>query len=208
MARAFGDATCGKCGRAFNALDHLYDEHPDRAPAQGPDYGSDAPPVLGDSQRLAADDELALLLASDEAPDTDRPLRWDLLAKGLAALTILHLAWAAWVWLYTPRALADPSDNIRLVSRDFHPHPSRPDILVLSASFVSLDAEPQPFPNLSVTLLDADDRPLAHREFAPPEYLLEGIDYFAPLNPQVQVPMLIEFVDPGEKAVGFELQFH
>lgn len=199
--------SCGKCGQPFNLLDHLYDEHPERAGRRAQDYGPETPPVLGDGQDLAADAELARILASEPAAEPRPGKPWRIVFTVLLLITSAHLAWFFWDQLPgPPKAFHDPA-SIRLVSRDFHPHPSRPDVLVLSASFVNLASEPQSFPRLSVTLLDADDRPLAHREFQPGEYLPQGVDYDAPLNPQVHVPLLLEFADPGDKAVGFELEF-
>jgi hypothetical protein len=80
-------------------------------------------------------------------------------------------------------------------------------MLVLSATFVNLATRTQRYPMLSVTLLDADNRPLARRVFEPREYLLTGVDPDDRMKPGVRTPLLLEFVDPGEQAVGFELVF-
>lgn len=166
--------------------------------------------MLGDAEQLAADDDLAALLADTASEPSRQSGRWVwYVAIGmLAVITLVNLSLTFQAVLIKPQQnFTDPA-HIRLVSRDFHAHPTQAGILVLSASFVSLASRAQPFPVLSVTLLDADDLPLAHREFEPPEYLLEGVDHTMPLNPDVHVPILLEFADPGEKAVGFELEFH
>jgi hypothetical protein len=80
--------------------------------------------------------------------------------------------------------------------------------LVLSATIVNLAREAQDLPTLAVTLMDADNRLLATREFAPVEYVLPGADPTRQLKPNVHTPILLEFLDPGEHAVGFELAFY
>ena len=58
-----------------------------------------------------------------------------------------------------------------LVARDLHAHPTRPGVLVLSATFVNLADRAQPYPVVAVTLLDPDNAPLVARAFDPDEYL-------------------------------------
>lgn len=150
---------------------------------------------------------------------------WYLLIALLSLVTLSHLAWTFReplleeakirslledlnvVQAEVSQAFRNPS-RIRLVSRDMHVHPTRAGILVLSATFVNLAEREQPFPVLSITLLDAENRPLAARDFQPHEYLLEGADPDSLLAPELHVPILLEFTDPGHKAVGFEMNFN
>lgn len=97
--------------------------------------------------------------------------------------------------------------QVRLVSRDLHLHPSRAGVLVLSVIFVNDADRPQPFPRLELTLLDAYSEPVARRVFGPAEYVaLEDGDPDS-MAPRVHVPARLEFIDPGMRATGFEIEF-
>jgi len=157
-------------------------------------------------------------------PADDRRLVW------LAATVLLALATvanAAWTFreplLNNPRIsawfnrsgearvdehglLRDPG-QIQLVSRDMHTHPTRSGILVLSLTFVNLASRSQEYPQLEVTLTDASNQPVARRRLQPQEYLRPGADIEAGLAADVYLPVLLELGDPGEQAVGFEIQF-
>ena len=153
---------------------------------------------------------------------------WPVLLTLLTALSVLHVGWflreelpadspllqrlQAWrVPGFAPSALATAvpaeSGRMHLVSRDLHAHPTRQDALVLSATFVNLSSRAQPYPRLTLLLLDPDSRPLQGRTFEPSEYLAAAAqDEW--LAPGQHVPVLLEFTDPGERAVGFEIAFH
>ena len=111
-------------------------------------------------------------------------------------------------WLQVEREglLSDP-DQIQLISRDMHSHPTRTGILVLSLTFVNLAQRTQIFPILEITLLDASNQPIAQRRFQPSDYLRPGADIKPGLAADVFLPVLLELGDPGEQAVGFEIQF-
>lgn len=226
LAQGRGFVECGRCRQEFNALAHLSDHRPSRqgSPAYTPVHSR--LPVLGDPDVLAA--EMDMLGNRDETHAPRRGGRramWLALLAILLPISLLNLAWAfrdtVLEWpaardfalrhglpgVEDPAAYRDPS-LIHLVSRDFHSHPSRDGVLVLSATFVNLAPRAQPYPSLSVTLLDVDNRPLARRVFEPREYLLAGADPQAAINPGVRTPLLLEFVDPGAHAVGFQLDFH
>ena len=98
--------------------------------------------------------------------------------------------------------------EIQLVSRDLHAHPARTGILVLSAAFVNRSSRAQAWPLLELKLLDASSRPLALRRFIPAEYLGRVPGATDLLEPEVHVPVVLEFADPGALATGFELQFY
>jgi len=220
LAARSGEVRCARCGKVFNALDRLYDDYPDgRRTAHGRVEGAE-PPEVG---RKPAPDFPA---EPDEAPVSPRATRW----PWIAALTVLALATAvnvAWTLrdvvprdgalartlhalsvpgFEPPAPFRDPT-RIHLVTRDIHDHPSRAGVLVLSATFVNLADRAQPYPELAVTLKDADDRPIAARVFAPTDYLVQAPGPEALLPPDQQVPVLLEFADPGERATGFELDF-
>lgn len=209
LAHGSGIVRCGYCDCNFNALAQLFDHWPDSdTPPSRPDA---EPPVLeiaGGSPhfpgRKAREPEVA---------DTKSPNRaaWVAVFVLLAVITLSHLAWTFREPLLglaqapAEEVFRDPS-KIHLVSRDLHQHPNRAGTLVLSASFVNRASQDQPYPDISLTLFDAAGQPLGRRLFTPRDYL-PGSEAQALLAPQVHVPILLEFIDPGERAVGFELEF-
>ena len=89
-----------------------------------------------------------------------------------------------------------------------HLHPTRSGRLVLSVTLVNLAQRSQVFPELEVTLLDAANQPVARRQLRPEDYLRPDADITAGLATDVYLPVLLELGDPGDLAVGFEIQFH
>ena len=139
-------------------------------------------------------------------------------------MTLAHIAWTfRQPLLETPRLsslinqensveaeqqglLKDPQ-QIQLVSRDMHTHPTRSGILVLSLTFVNLSQRHQEFPELEITLMDAANQPVAQRRLQPVDYLRPGADIQTGLAADVYLPVLLELGDPGDQAVGFEIRF-
>jgi len=225
LAHARGLVQCGPCGRTFSALSFLFDEWPSgeaHGPAKGPDAG---PPVLEPGTKdteteseSSENDEL------EEKRAKIRNLVWSIATVVLVLLTCANVIWTfREPLLEIPRisALVERTGNaqaeqegllkdpqkIQLVSRDIHTHPTRSGILILSLTFVNLSQSNQAFPELEITLLDAANQPVARRRLLPTDYLREGADIEAGLSADVYLPVLLELGDPGEQAVGFEIQF-
>ncbi len=112
-----------------------------------------------------------------------------------------------WIAPEKPQGIYKSPAEIQLVSRDMHIHPTRTGILVLSVTFVNLAQQTQAFPVLRITLLDGGNLPIAQRRLQPVEYLRAGANMNAGLAPDVFLPVLLELADPGEQAVGFEIEF-
>jgi predicted Zn finger-like uncharacterized protein len=226
LSHARGLVQCGHCGRSFSALSFLFDEWPAGAahgPAKGPNV---VPPILLGTE--AGDDA-----AGTAAPEVEQPeeagkdpgrLAWGLAVAILALLTIANAAWTFreplaektgfTVWTEQADSSQQEKDGllkepqkIQLVSRDMHTHPTRSGILVLSLTFVNLAQRSQVFPDLEITLLDATNQAVARRRLLPAEYLRTGANTTAGLAKDVYLPVLLEFGDPGEQAVGFEIRF-
>ncbi len=220
LAQAGGWMQCGDCDKRFNALDALYDDFPDANSKPAPTASGWSPPSLGSRSESSAATPAFL------EPETKSRVHW---AWKVAVPLLLVVTAANAAWTFRDRlprdgaiaqflerhgvegfepepAFHDPG-RIHLVTRDIHPHPTRNGVLVLSATFVNLAGESQPYPVLSIALMDVDNRPLVAREFEPEEYLASGWDPDERLQPDQHVPILLEFADPGEKAVGFELDF-
>lgn len=226
LSRARGLVQCGQCGRAFSALSFLFDDWPS-GEAHQPENGSNATlPVLKPSVEVNAD-KTAHPPDSDQAEVPGTRLKrnaWLAATVLLSLLTIANIAWtfreplmqnpriSAWMkqsgqlQVEQEGLLKDPQ-QIQLVSRDMHMHPTRSGILVLSLTFVNLAARNQVFPELEVTLMDTANQPVAQRRLRPAEYLRPGFDTSAGLAADVYLPVLLELGDPGEQAVGFEIRF-
>jgi hypothetical protein len=225
LKRGSGRLDCTQCGRPFNALERLSDEYPDLArEAQRRRYEEDTAAQLeagadGRAGRSSAGPALPA------APGDSANWPWYLAVAALCLITLVNIAWALRGELPVDSALAmrlhqagvagfapapeyrDPG-RIHLVTRDIHPHPTRPGVLVLSATFVNLAEREQAYPGLTLSLLDTEGHWLAARQFEPTQYLAAESLAGAMLQPDQHVPMLLEFADPGEQAVGFELVFH
>jgi len=216
---------CGHCNSRFNALRVLYDEYPQGEPAGFGGAPLRAAPVLGSDGDLPARTESAGSDGDQPAAGRDPRRRlWHALLAALVLVTLFNFAWtfgntlleqpgvrdAMVKWhvpgVEPPGAFRDVS-RIHLVSRDIHPHPTRAGILVLSATFVNLAERAQPYPDLSLTLLDVDNHALAARTFKPADYLRGDRNPASLLQPGAQVPILLEFADPGKAAVGFDIEF-
>ena len=225
VSHSNGLVQCAQCGRVFSALNFLFDEWP-AGRAYGPSKDSKtAPPVIGTARRTEgdvknhpADDHI-----DEDSPATNR-LAWGLAAALLVLVTIANAAWtfrdplleiprinswvtqAGWLQVEQDGLLKDPQ-QIQLVSRDIHTHPTRSGILVLSLTFVNLAQRTQVFPVLKVTLLDAANQPVAQRQLQPEDYLRSDADISSGLAADVFLPVLLELADPGNQAVGFEIDF-
>jgi len=224
LSKARGLVQCGQCGKAFNALNFLFDQwlsDQPQSPATETDIG---PPVIG---KVSKTTEIYTKTKTEETDDTGRNphrLAWGLMAVVLVLVTIANIGWTFrepllrnpavntwlkqndWLQVESESLLKDPS-QIQLISRDMHSHPTRTGILVLSLTFVNLAQRPQIFPILEITLLDISNQPIAQRRFQPADYLRPGANTKSGLAADVFLPVLLELGDPGEQAVGFEIQF-
>jgi len=226
LSHSRGLVQCGQCGRSFSALSFLFDEWPSgeaNRPASGPDATL---PILGRVKK--ADTSVKSTPEPDNEPDPSQsgPAQyvWAVSTALLVLLTIANIAWtfrepllknprinswmkqAGWSQVEHQGPFKDPQ-QIQLISRDMHTHPTRSGILVLSLTFVNLAQQSQVFPELEITLMDAANHPVAQRQFHPSEYLRPGADTRAGLATDVFLPVLLELGDPGESAVGFEIRF-
>lgn len=226
LSHARGLVQCGHCGRIFSALSFLFDEWPS-GKAHEPAKGTNAAPPLIGHVRKDNEDKVDLSAKSTAPEGTTRNpnrLTWTLVTALLVLLTIANTAWTfrdpllenTWIndrlkqsgWLQAEQdgLLKDPQ-QFQLISRDIHTHPTRSGILVLSLTFVNLAQRSQVFPVLELSLLDVANQPVARRRLQPADYLRPGADIEAGLATDVYLPVLLELGDPGNRAVGFEINF-
>ncbi len=236
LARSGGKYRCGKCNKAGNALESLFDEWPE--PGDRPTVPG-ALPVLGASidleqaaqSRQTPDEADPSSEEGIEAPDAgssgSKLLRafWIVAALVIAGFAVIELADFYEKPLLDQSGMetaiirlglkeAPPSepfrdlDQIHLVSRELRSHPTQPDRLRLSATIVNRAKKIQSFPSLEIILFDAAGQPLNRQRFEPSDYLAEGTLPGAGMAPQAYLPLTLDLEDPGLQAVGFELEFH
>jgi predicted Zn finger-like uncharacterized protein len=86
-------------------------------------------------------------------------------------------------------------------------HPRYENSLLITATLVNRADFSQPYPIVEVVMTDLGQRVVARRRFLPGEYLVGNSDPDG-LNPGSEVPLMLEVVDPGKNAVGFEFNFY
>jgi hypothetical protein len=94
-----------------------------------------------------------------------------------------------------------------VLSREIQPHPSAPQALLVTASFRNDARWPQAWPVLELALSDLDGQTIGLRRFRPSEYL-GGTPSRPTLAPGQSASLALEIVDPGNRAVAFEFDFH
>jgi predicted Zn finger-like uncharacterized protein len=226
LSHSRGLVQCGQCNRSFSSLSFLFDDWPTGKP-KGPATGKDAvPPLLAKQSKKPEPIDEAVAESHAELLNAKQQNHkgWVLAATIMLVLTVANAGWAfrQQIVQNTPLGalfekddapqveiggLPRIPDQIQLVSRDMHTHPTRTGILVLSLTFVNLAQSAQAYPEMEITLLDATNQQVAKRLFKPSDYLRAGFDTSSGLAKDVYLPVLLELGDPGEQAVGFEISF-
>lgn len=229
LARGAGKYRCGKCNKVGNALESLFDEWPDSAqqgtrPGPIPTLG--VPLTLGPTAPSQPDEP-------DSSPDAGRldgpPRRWLLRFTWIVAGILLAGVITVQVADFFARPIfaaesltavleklglrdpppAAPFSDVRLIellSREMQAHPTRPGVLLLSATIINRASQHQPYPEIQVTLLDIRGGTLARRRFRADEYLPGSDALRRGMAPNAFLPFTLELLDPGDLAVGFELE--
>ena len=235
LARSGGKYRCGKCKKAGNALESLFDEWP-AAGARPPTAGEI--PVLGLPIDLDAAREARLTpdeagLSGDSGAEAEAPAGTGARLARFSWITMALVVIAAIafkVFEFYEKPLPDlplvqslitrlgvesappvtpfrDLEQIHLVSRELTSHPSRAGMLRLTATIVNRAPKTQPFPELELIMLDADGEAIANFKFSPTDYLTEGASGNAGMTSQAYLPLVLDLSDPGPEAVGFELNF-
>ena len=196
-----------------------------------------ADPLPGDFSRLVFAPRFARKsrhhrprkLKRENAPDTDeafgeRHWPWALACGLLLALLLAQSGWAtrdallrnptvgSWLRsscavLHCSLPLVSAPDQLRLLASNVQAHPSVPNALMISASIRNDAAFAQPYPIVTITLADAQGQRVAMRRLQPQEYLDDRAALHHGLAPGATAVLLLEFADPGDKAVAFEFDF-
>ena len=94
-----------------------------------------------------------------------------------------------------------------VLSREIQPHPTNRQALLVTASFRNDAAWTQGWPLLELALTDLDGQRIGLRRFQPTEYL-GGSPSREGLAPGQSATVALEILDPGNRAVAFEFDFH
>lgn len=235
LSRHGGQFRCGKCNKASNALDALYDEWPKAG--QRPPERSDVP-VLG----LKIDLDRARMerlggASGRRGEQLSAPARTSAVGRSLAraawlvggvllgSIIILNTADFAGQPVLENGAVTDTLvklglrepelhapfrdlDRIHLVSRELKTDPLNRGVLRLEAIIVNRADRNQPYPGIEVALLDAEGSMLTTVRFRTEDYLDDTAAIESGFATNAYLPFTLELEDPGEEAVGFELKFH
>lgn len=235
LARAGGKYRCGKCQKLGNALEALFDQWPD-AGARPPEAGDipvlGLPIDLANARKSRLSPEEAALTgdpdettaASGRSGGWLMRTAWILLALALVAFTVVEIAKfkeipLANLPLVEPAmlrlGLKEPPvapvfrdlEQIQLASRELTSHPFKAGTLQLTATIVNRAPQSQPYPDLEVILLDSNGGKVSQMLFSPGDYLARGKASNSSMTPGAFLPLTLELPDPGNEAVGFELNF-
>lgn len=235
LAQGSGKYRCGKCKKVGNALEALFDEWP-QAKQQGarpgnmPELGlALAPNPASEPGTAPEDSDLSGEFLSSEKAVTQfgrrlLPALW--VSATLVLTAVISLSLASFfqqpildhpqlqeIWVKLGLKKAPPKqpfralDQIELLSRELVAHPTRPGTLLLTASMVNRAEVGQVYPDINVILLDINGRQLVQKVFKPRDYLPDSAELRRGMTPQAYLSFSLEIPDPGNGAVGFELQF-
>lgn len=98
----------------------------------------------------------------------------------------------------------DPT-MLQLLDRDIRPHPSVPGALLISANLRNRAPFPQPYPVVEVILSNLKGQRIAMRRFRPQAYVSNRTQRRLGLPAGGTAAISFEVVDPGQKAVAFEI---
>jgi predicted Zn finger-like uncharacterized protein len=96
--------------------------------------------------------------------------------------------------------------RVEMIEREVRDHPRVEDALLVSAAFVNRAPYTQAYPVLQISFSDVSGTPVAVRRFMPEEYLRKKIAANG-MAPDEQTLVMLEVVDPGERAVSFQFDF-
>jgi predicted Zn finger-like uncharacterized protein len=232
LAEAAGVVRCGNCGKTFNSLSELFEQHPDED--SQPLRGQGMPPLLEHPDMVQAelpvgyddpienaeaefDGDIALPPPEDD-DEQERRWLWPGVSAALFVLLLLQFVWMGQTpgspvaglfgGASGPDSGLDPNETIQIVSRDLHAHPSLDDAVVVSASLRNQADTAVPFPVIEVRFYDASQQVLGVRRLRPEEYLRDSETIEAGLPAGIMMPVLLEFVVGTSTPAGFQMRFY
>jgi hypothetical protein len=235
LAQGGGKYRCGKCHKKGDALLALFDNWPDASqqgvnPGDIPELGSAIKIDQTDEAHSESEDEEGepFLLAGSSRAGRSRFVQRVVWITG--ALLLAVVITFSLITFFQPAALGQSRtdsalsavgleskgtsapfrdvDQIELLSRELMTHPTESGKLQLKLTLVNRAGQGQPYPDIDVILLDLQNQRLARHVFKPVDYLTRSAQFRNGMTPEAFLTIDLEIPDPGERAVGFELQFH
>ncbi|MEN8802453.1 MAG: zinc-ribbon and DUF3426 domain-containing protein, partial [Thiogranum sp.] len=184
-------------------------------------FRTQRPQAVSEAMELSA-----ALLYSEESHDTGLHVPWGAIAASVL-LAVLLLAQIAWVQRYQlvrlPQLrpalaffcqplncdlpLRHDINRIEVVEREVRDHPHASGALLINASFVNRADFVQTYPVFEISFSDVSGTPVAVRRFPPAEYLIGRQDISDGMAPGERAQLMLEVVDPGDRAVSFQFDF-
>ncbi len=236
LVRGGGKFRCGKCRKVSNALEALFDQWPEASQQSAP--AGDLPELGITLSFNTSGEKSANPDGASPGNDTESDpasldfpgrawLRVLWIAAGLVLILVSGIYLAVFFQLPAlQHLLLQPTlislgikpatvvsagigtEKIELLARTLKPHPSRPGVLLLTASIVSRANGRQPYPDVDVSLVDIRGQRLSRKLFKPGDYLTSSAELRSGMAPGAHLTFSLEIEDPGNDATGFELQFH
>jgi predicted Zn finger-like uncharacterized protein len=97
--------------------------------------------------------------------------------------------------------------QVEILERQVRDHPRVEDALLINVSFVNKADFVQAFPLFEVSFSDVSGTPVAVGRFTPDEYLPESRRGSKYMQPGEHAQLMLEVIDPGERAVSFQFEF-
>jgi len=165
-------------------------------------------------------------LYADESHHTGLHVPWGAIGASLL-LAVLLVAQLAWVERYQlvrmPQLrlaleyfcqplncdlpLRHDISRIEVVEREVRDHPHARGALLINASFANRAGFTQAYPVFVVSFSDVSGTPVAVRRFPPAEYLIGQQNVEEGMAPGERAQLMLEVVDPGDRAVSFQFDF-
>lgn len=231
LAEAAGTVRCGNCGKTFNALATLFEEHP--AVDEQPCTGSGVPPLLQQPSTVqpelpgvslappnafegsveAANEAPVLVFADSSAETSERNWPWVSAAAALALClgvqVFLYRSDPDYLALWPGQTTPEPAavgNTIQVLARDLHRHPSLDDAIIVSLTLGNTGERSQAWPVLEFRLFDPTQQVLGVRRLAPEDYLDRPRRIEDGMPPGLIVPVIAEFVVGTTQPSGFDFR--
>ena len=79
---------------------------------------------------------------------------------------------------------------------------------MITTTFVNQNPSAQAYPLLEITLLDTHGQIVALRRFSPKDYLVKKSLADTLMPPNHPIAARLEVLDPGNKVIAYEFEFH
>ena len=211
---ADGVVECGECSTHFNAIKERIDQNEKQSDTTAHVVETDnnryqiIDPLADNSNKRSTNSSplwilgIALLLVI--AASQYLLLQKEQLAKNLTIRPVI-LQLCKFTGCNVP-LLSDLS-AFEIRENNIETHPSTKNALLITGFLLNRARFEQNFPLVELRMTDLDQQVVSSRKFKVSEYLPKGTT-MKTIAANTEVPLLLEIVDPGESAIGFEFKFY